>query len=651
MRATQLGVILGTAGYMAPEQAKGKPVDKRADIWAFGVVLYEMLTGESLFTGETVSDILAAVLTREPDLDRVPALLRKLLRSCLEKEPKKRLRDIADAWRLVEEPSAAPPASARVRHALLLSVLAAVSAIAAAGGWYIAWRAARPVPFPMMRFSADLGPDAVAGTLLSRPRASSTRITVAISPDGTRIVYPVRAADATLLATRLLDQSKATILSGTENATDPFFSPDGQWIGFFSDEKMKKVAVEGGAPLTLSNNPIVSANRGASWGEDGAIVATIDSRRLYRVPEAGGKPQMLALKTDPADPAAYRWPQILPGGEAVLFTAGMPGMFDEATIAVAFLKTGEVKNLVRGGFFGRYLPSGHLVYIHQGTLFGVRFNLERLEVRGQPVPIQPEVAANATTGGGELDFSVGPLGHGTLVYLSGRDVNSLRSTAWMDNAGKTTQLTTPAAAVFTPRLSPDGKLLALAMTGDIYTYDPQRSAMTRITFGGATNLFPVWTPDRRHIVYGPRSSGIWWTRADGSAQPERILEGDRPANPGSFSPDGRRLAYSQLTYTQPQIWILPLDTTDPDHPKPGKPELFPGSAAGNYEPAFSPDGKWLAFTATDSNTYQVYVRPYPATAGSGKWQISTCGWRIANQPQSGDFHPRLGDVKRTVKCV
>ncbi|SPF39810.1 Serine/threonine protein kinase [Candidatus Sulfopaludibacter sp. SbA4] len=623
MAMTQAGMILGTAAYMPPEQAKGKPVDRRGDIWAFGVVLYEMLTGRQMYTGETVSETLASVIKDTPDLTALPEAtppeIRRLLRRCLEKEPRRRLQAIGEARFLLEEPAeevgqsswqAEAPAPPRrtVLPWIIAGALALTTLVAAA----IAWRATRPEDRPMLRFSADLGPDAVAGV----------RTTAAISPDGTRIAYPVRTSGGTQLATRLMDQSKAIVLSGTEDARDAFFSPNGQWIGFFAGGKLKKISVQGGAPLTLCEDTAPNGDRGGSWGEDGAIVATLDTRRIFRIPEAGGKPQLLPLKADEKDATQYRWPQILPGGEAVLVTGGTVGNFDDANIAVVSLRTGDPKIVARGGYFGRYLPSGHLIYIHQGTLFAVPFDARRFETHGTPAPVLQDMAGSPATGSGQLDFSRS----GTLVYLSGGGAGDARAIAWMDAAGKKTPLFTQAGVVFTPRLSRDGKNLALTVTGDVFIYDPQRGAMTRITLAGS-GRYPVWTPDGKHIVYGNLAAGgIWWTRADGSRQPERLLETPSGAVPGAFSPDGRRLAFSQPGEgTNLDIWILPLDTADPDRPKPGKPELFLRTPAVDNEPAFSPDGRWLAYTSAELGGAQVYVRPYPAGAASGKWQISTAG--------------------------
>jgi serine/threonine-protein kinase len=470
----------------------------------------------------------------------------------------------------------------------------------------------------MLRFSADLGPDAVMGTYT----------TVAISPDGLRIAYPVRAAGGHQLATRLMDQSSATVLAGTENADQPFFNPDGQWIGFFADGKLKKVSVQGGAAVTLCDASIL---RGASWGEDGTIIANLDLIHLFRVPAAGGEPQIVA-KLEEKGGVSYRYPQILPGGQAVLLSQGVPGTFDDGAIAVLSLQTGAVKTVQHRAYFGRYLPSGHLVYLHEGKLFAVPFDLKRMETHGAPAPVPEDVAANPGPGTAQMDVSGATSGSGTFVYLSGKAGAAL-AVAWMDAAGKVTPLFS-ASALVTPRLSPDGKRLALSIMRDISVYDPERGATTQITFTGAGNTHPVWTPDGKHIVYNSTTGGIWWARADGSAQPEQILAAppDSVVNraPYSFSPDGRRLAFystGQGTTAQ-DIYILPLDMADPDHPKPGKPELFVQTPYSDLDPAFSPDGRWLAYVSAEAGNLHVYVRPYPAGMSGAKWLISTLPGRF-----------------------
>ena len=615
------GVILGTAAYMSPEQARGQVVDKRTDIWAFGCVLYEMLTGRQAFPGETLSDTIAAVLERDPDWTALPgntpANVRHLLQRCLNKDLRRRLRDIGDAWSEMGGEEEQKPHAPRPR--ILPWVVSAAMAVVAAAALWVAWRPG-PVDRPLMRFSADLGPEAMQGA----------NITAAISPDGRRLAFMARGPGGKeQLATRLLDRAQTTLLPGTENVADPFFSPDGQWIGFFAEGKMKKISVQGGAAVTLSN---ALDARGASWGEDGSIVVALrglPDGGLSRVPEAGGTPQTITKPGDKGE-TTHRWPQILPGGRAVLFTGHtLIGAFDDASIEVLSLQTGQWKVVQRGGYFGRYLPSGHLVYLRQGTLFAVGFDLDRLEVRGTPVPLLEDIAGNAALGGGQYDVAR----NGTLVYLSGKSSTASWPIVWMDGTGKTQPLLATPGPYFSPRFSPDGKLLALAVgtlgSANIQVFDWQRDTMTRLTFT-QTNVFPVWTLDGKHIVflsYSPGSYSLRWIRADGVGETRLLLEGKRERRGYSFFPDGKRLAFAELVDTGFDLWTLPLDVSDPEDPKPGRPELFLGTPFNEQEPAFSPDGRWIAYTSNESGRNEVYVRPFPggAPSRSGKWQISTGG--------------------------
>jgi Tol biopolymer transport system component/predicted Ser/Thr protein kinase len=622
---TRAGMIMGTAAYMSPEQAQGKQVDKGADIWAFGVLLYEMVTGRSMFQRETVSDTLAAVLTKEPDWKRVPAKVRRLLQSCLQKDPKQRLQAIGD-WRLLLEGT---PQDTALRHSRGPWVAAALAVVVALALGWIAWRATRPVDHPLMRFSTDLGPEAVKGD----------NITAAISPDGTRLAFVARgSAGKEQLATRPLDQAQATVLSGTENAVDPFFSPDGRWIGFFADGKMKKIPVRGGAVVTLCDAP---GPGGASWGEDGSIIATLTltNSGLSRV-AAGGTPQAI---TKPGEKGEFlhRWPQILPGGQAVLFTGNTsPADYDNASIEVLSLKSGQWKVVQRGGYFGRYLPSGHLLYIHQGKLFAVGFDLDRQEIRGTPAPLLEDVAGNAAFGGGQYDVAR----NGTLVYLSGKPSNAGWPIAWMDATGKTQPLVGAPGLYFFPRFSPDGTRLALAVgslgNGDVQVYDWQRDTMTRLTFTQRIRRL-VWTPDGKHIAFAfqsPDASIIRWIRADGAGEEQTLREFKGRLGVSSFSPDGKRLAFQEGGVdTGLDLWTLPLDVSDPEHPKPGKPELFLRTPFDEYDPIFSPDGRWIAYTSRESGPNEVYVRPFPGgtASRSGKWQISSGGGSSAIWSRSG----------------
>ena len=386
MAATMHGVILGTAAYMSPEQARGKAVDKRTDIWAFGCVLYELLTGKQTFHGEDVTDILAAVVRAEPDWQALPAAtpiqVRDLLRRCLQKDKTQRLRDAGDARIEIQEALAAPatatttaaPATRgwRERMAWAAAGLFVLTTIAFA----IAFALRVPKPPQPMRLSAEIGAE---GSLYTD--AGSAAI---FSPDGSRLAFIASGSDQKQrIYIRSLDQSEATALSGTENARNPFFSPDGQWIGFFADGKLKKISVQGGAGVTLCDVP---NDRGGSWGEDGTIVFTTDTRAaLSKVSSAGGTPQPLTTLDKQVDEGTQRWPQVLPGGQAVLFTSSTHGFnYDDAEIVVYSVATGQRKTVQRGGFYARYLPSGHVVYMRDGTLFAVPFDLKRLEVTGQP---------------------------------------------------------------------------------------------------------------------------------------------------------------------------------------------------------------------------------------------------------------------------
>lgn len=632
IRATQAGLIIGTAGYMSPEQASGKPVDERADIWSFGVVLWEMLTGRQLFAGETISHTLANVLRGEIDYSMLPAgtpaAIRELLRRCLDRDLKSRLQAIGEARITIQKYLADPAGASAVaeqqatprsrRHVALWAVAAGVLAVVAAATSWIAWRATQPLEHPLMRLSVDLGPAAMTGL----------NVTAAISPDGKRLVYPARGPNGKQqLAIRMLDQQQATLLADTEGGADPFFSPDGQWVGFFADSKLKKISIQGGAPVNLCDAAFCY---GASWGEDGTIVAALSLLSpLFRVPAAGGRPQPLTKLR--RGEATHRWPQVLPGGQAVLFTAAPSDVVSgNGSIQAMSLKTGVTKTLQPGGYFGRYLPangrSGHLVYLQQGVLFGVPFDPDRLEFRGTPAPLLEDVAANPALGGGQFDFSA----TGTLVYLAGKGAAQHWPVVWLDSSGRTQPLLATPGTYTYPRFSPDGRLLAVQISSrdgsDIYLYDWGRDVLTRLTFTGHAHL-PVWAPDGKHIAFQSVERGfeIWWMRSDGSGEAQRLLERQDNLVPWSFSPDGRRLAYFERNpETAVDIWTLPLDTSDPDHPKPGKPEPFLRTPATENVPVFSPDGRWIAYRSTESGTTEIFVRPYPAGNG-GKWQISTGG--------------------------
>ncbi len=610
---TRAGVILGTAGYMSPEQARGMPVGNRADIWAFGCVLYEMLTGKPAFPGETTTDILASVIGAEPDLTRVPAKLRRMLRRCLEKDPRKRLRDIGDVWELLDTAEAS--AAAKSKRPWMAAAAATLLAVA---GWFVAWRATRPAEYPLIRLSVNLGPDAVMGL----------NTTVAISPDGRRIVYPARGPDGKQqLATRLLDEAQPAFLPGTQDGADAFFSPDGQWICFFSGSQFKKIAVQGGAPV-LSGS-VTAPVLGASWGAgDDLIVAMGAAFPLYRIPPDGGAPQRFT-KLDAGD-FSHRWPQVLPGGRAVLFSASpSPDSWDNGYLEVASLKDGTSKIVQRGAYYGRYLPGGYLAYVRQGTIFASKFDSGGLRVTGAPVPMLQDVAANPGAGGGQFGFSPGPSGHGIFVYMSGNSAAHASKINWLDSTGGMQPLITAPGQYATPRLSPDGRRLAFVKGGDVFVADSERNTLTQVTFTGRAAI-PVWATDGKHIAFslGGNAGGIGWIRSDGAGDARTLLESAGTATPWSFAPDGRLAFFQRNPGPGLTVWTAPLDLSDPDRPQLGKPESAWHAKGDDYLPRFSPDGRWIAYRSNESGINEIYVRPFPASRG-GKLQISSGGGMYA----------------------
>lgn len=584
--ATRHGLILGTAPYMSPEQARGLAVDKRADIWAFGVVLYEMLTGGRLFAGGTTSDILAAVLAKEPDWNGIPMKLRRLLQRCLEKDPKRRLHDMADVWALIEEGSQTPAAKSRLSW-VLAGALVVVTALAS---WTV-WRPARvphPLLQPLIRLDVDLGNDVSLGSLRGPD--------VILSPDGTRLAYVSQSR----LFTRRLDQPKATELAGTQNAFAPFFSPDGQWLAYFADYKLKKVAIQGGPPIDVCD---ADWPNGGSWGEDGNIIAVINGR-LSLISSDGGIPARVT-ELAPGE-IVHRWPQILPGGKAVLFSAftSLTGL-NGATLEVLSLKDHHRKMLQRGATWGRYLPDGLLVYINNGTLLARVFDPEQLEVHGAPVPVLDAIAYSTESGFAQIDISR----TGALVYRSGGVGTGLATVQLLDGSGNAQPLLGTPGNYFCPTLSPDGKRLALTLDGDIWVYDLNRETMTRLTSGGGyTSL--LWSPDGQYIVCRGEK-GMLWLRADGSGQPQPFLRSRNLQNPWSFTPDGKRLAFVENNpATLADIWTTPIES-DRNGLRAGTPEVFLHTPINERAPTFSPDGRWLAYFTVESGRSEVYVRAFP----------------------------------------
>jgi Tol biopolymer transport system component len=631
---TQAGMILGTAAYMAPEQARGKPVDKRADIWAFGVVLYEMLTGRQLFGGgETVADTLASVVKDAPDWSALPAdtppHVRRLIERCLRKDPVKRLRDIGEARVAIDEPADPAPsvAIAKPRAKWLPWAVAAVCATAAAA---FAWKATRPVERPYSILSVDLG---------SRAFQVEHWSTI-ISPDGQRLAFLGLGPDGvTRLATRLLSEKRPAVLAGAENIEQPFFSPDGDWIAFFTPSELRKISVHGGGPVTIVPTQMTGTPRGGAWLPDGSIVTLLDGIHFFRVPASGGKPEQIPGAPSDHGERNWRWPQAAAGGKLIFFTAGIGqvgGGYEDANVDVLNLSTGAMKTVLRGGYYPRLLPSGHLVYVHSGTLFAVAFDAARLETRGSPVPIVDDLFANRALGAGMYSFS----NSGTFVYIPGRPESADWKLSWFGRDGKPEAVwRTPTAAV-NPKISPDGKLAVASLQDDIVAYDFQRTTSTRLNIRGRSC---AWAADGKHLLCSGSVAngqlGITWARVDGAGRAQTLLERDRSVTllrVTSVSPDGRRVAFWEGNEGSQSMWTLPLDLSDSEHPRAGRPEPLACHARGCESPAISPDGRWIAYAAlTPANRLEIFVRPFPFNAESGQWQVSTEGGAFPTWSRAG----------------
>jgi Tol biopolymer transport system component len=641
---TGIGMILGTAAYMSPEQAKGRPADKRSDVWAFGCVFFEMLTGKRPFEGEDVSDTLAAVLRAEPDWKGLPTLLSPtgamLVRRCLERDRRRRISDVSTIRFLLDEqlPAAALPAAGRIAGQLspltLIAAAVALTVAAALLGGALAWNARpRAVPPIPSRFVVLLSEGYVFSNMGDQ--------VVAVSPDGSKIAYTAQSR----LYVRSMSDLEPQAVRGTDvNPRRPMFSPDGLALAYFSPEEraLKRIAVAGGAPVTVTMLDSPNAPLGGTWSGEQIFFGQFGgpSHGIVKVPAAGGKLELVA-KTDPSEFADA--PQMLPDGEHLLFTVGKgiaADRWEKSQILVQSLKTGERKVVVDGASDGRYLKTGHLLYAVSGVVFAVRFDSRTLQVLGGPVPVLEGVRRALGGSTGAAQFSISD--NGSLVYIPGPlSVSSaLMSFAWLDRKGMVESLKLRPASYRDPRISPDSKRLAFAIDdgkeASVSIYDLSgATSMRRLTLGGK-NRYPVWSADGQRIAFQSDRDGdhaVFWQRADGGGIAERLTKPEQGVShvPETWSPDGKWLVLSATKesdsgsagYTVASMMlsledkkVVPFDDV---------------KSTQAVNAVFSPDGKWIAYTMrAPGSVAQIYVQPFPPTGAV--YQITRGTDRNAHHP-------------------
>ena len=636
---TREGVILGTAPYMSPEQARGEELDRRADIWSFGCVLYETLTGKRAFSGRTATDTIAAVLEREPDWGALPPatpmIARSLLRQCLRKDKTRRLRDIADAEIEIEEALAALGTPERAAAATIragsswVAALGWVSAALVAVIWAVAaWGPGRASAPPTVAHYAISVPEGA-------PIAATERTALAVTADARQLVYVGGHGENTRLYLRPTNAPDAEPIPGTEGGSTPFLSPDGQWIAFFAGRKLKKVPLVGGAAVTLFDSmPPGFAVRGANWGANGSIVFAADRwGPLLRGSASGGALAGLTELDPSKNERAHRWPEILPGGRAVIFTVVHGEGVEGARIDLQLLDTGERRTLIEGGMCARYAPTGHLVYARGNTLMAAPFDLDTLDVTGPGISVLKGVLTHPNGRVAQFVCS----GNGSLFYVPGTWKEPRRSLVWVDREGDVQPLTAMQRAFMNPALSPDGGRLVVSIEGanqDLWVYEISRGTLTRLTADLAEDFNPVWTPDGERVTFSSMRSNIpslYSRRADGSGGVKPLLlrrehyrflqkvEEDAYAHLApSMSPDGQALVFVEdmLGASGLDLWLLPLGAAR-------EARALLRTEFDETQPTLSPDGRWLAYVSNESGDWEVYVRPLAGPAG--KWQVSTQG--------------------------
>jgi Tol biopolymer transport system component len=636
--ATMQGVILGTAAYMSPEQARGRAVDKRTDIWAFGCVLYELLTGKQAFHGEDVTDILAAVVRAEPDWTAlppsIPTKIRDLLRRCLQKDKRLRLRDAGDAQIEIHEALAAPSTALEVtmghatrnwRERIAWGAAAAFALIASA--FAIAFLLREPKSPEAMRFFVPL-PETWT---LAGPGASASGVSapLSVSPDGRRIVLLARNADGKyMLWVRPLDSLTPQPLAGTQGALDPFWSPDSRFIGFFADGKLKKIEVSGGPPIALCDAPGPPA--GGTWNRDGVIVFAPTTRSaLQKVSASGGVPTAATVLGQRE--SAHWQPIFLPDGRHFLYHVN-PSPAGGSTY-LASIDSAERKLLLSADSTNVLYSQGHLLFLRETTLMAQPFDTRRLELTGEAFPIAEQIQVQGTNPYGVFSTSE----NGVLVYETGTGGGS--QLVWFDRTGKQIGVVGDSAAYADLELSPDGKRASVSIQGpagkgrDIWLYDVARGLRTRFTFDGEDEQGVIWSPDGKSLIFGSKRKEYLdlYQKASSGAGTEQLLLEDTVGNkyPTSWSPDGRSILYFtgvSSPRTGADLFVLPLSGDR-------KPVPFLNTQFNEIAGHFSPDGRWVAYYSNESGRYEVYVASFPGPGG--KWQISTAGGKSVRWRRDG----------------
>ena len=603
--ATQAGMILGTAAYMSPEQARGKEVDRRADIWAFGVVLYEMVTGRRLFGGEDISEILASVIKDKPDLSAAPPEVRRLLAACLEKDPKQRLQAAGDYRLLLDK--TAPSAPSRPSYTGWIA--AAVLALVAIAVSFIHFREEPPRALKM----SVLAPDKAAFQPTSLP---------AVSPYGRRIAFVATLDGRDQLWVRDLDSLAPRALNGTDGADEPFWSPDSRSVGFFADGKLKKIDVAGGPPTTLCD--VTGTARGGTWSKDNVLVFGVNANGLFRVSAAGGTATLLAKPDSTAGEIDHRFPWFLPDGRHLLYTARNFAMEKYAIYSLDFNSTAR-KRIALAVSNVAYTAPGYLLFVHERTLQAQPFDAAKVQPTGDAFPVAEDIDL-VSASQAQHQFSVSQ--NGVLAHSSGNGAVGYQLT-WFDRAGQIAgNLGTP-GFINWGAISPDGNTVAVDRRDDangifdIWLHDLTRQTASRFTFGPRTNDFPVWSPDGSHVAFFSTRDGVghpFQKVTSGTGQDEILSPpvGDPPLGTrlDDWSSDGRYLILGTAgdPKTKYDEWVLPLFGDR-------KPSPYLHTEFNEQYARLSPNGQWLAYTSDESKRSEIYVQTFPTPGG--KWQVST----------------------------